>query len=278
MSESGFLSRWAQRKARARRESAEPGPAPANDAGVARPSATDPVQAERAEPQGRPIGSGLAGAPQAGADWQQAGLTRAATGAADGLPGAAGVAAHPEPGLPAGQAPAEALPSLDSITPADDFSPFMRAGVEASTRNAALRTLFSDPHFNVMDGLDIYIDDYSKPSPMPPGMLRSLRQSHVLGLFDDEPQDDPAPGDPQQAVPTQARLQLEEPVCSASPPADPAQDEHAGLPSSSPAVTETIPSCQADARIDRQTAGPCAPEPSTIADVDRWQAPTTAGG
>ena len=30
-----------------------------------------------------------------------------------------------------------------------------------------MKKLFSDPHFNVMDGLDTYIDDYGKPDPLP---------------------------------------------------------------------------------------------------------------
>ena len=43
--------------------------------------------------------------------------------------------------------------------------------------NAALKKLFSDPHFNVMDGLDTYIDDYGKPDPIPPSMLRAHSQN-----------------------------------------------------------------------------------------------------
>ena len=34
-----------------------------------------------------------------------------------------------------------------------------------------------------MDGLDIYIDDYSKPDPLPPGMLARMVQSDMLKLF-----------------------------------------------------------------------------------------------
>ena len=49
-----------------------------------------------------------------------------------------------------------------------------------------MKKLFSDPHFNVMDGLDTYIDDYGKPDPIPPSMLRQMVQSKFLGLFDDE--------------------------------------------------------------------------------------------
>ncbi len=52
-----------------------------------------------------------------------------------------------------------------------------------------MKKLFSDPHYNVMDGLDIYIDDYGKPDPIPLEMLRRMAQSHALGLFaDDEEQ------------------------------------------------------------------------------------------
>ena len=37
-----------------------------------------------------------------------------------------------------------------------------------------------------MDGLDVYIDDYSKPDPIPPEMLRNLASAKFLKLFDDE--------------------------------------------------------------------------------------------
>ena len=50
-----------------------------------------------------------------------------------------------------------------------------------------MKKLFSDPHFNVMDGLDTYIDDYGKPDPIPPEMLRRMTQSALLGLFDTDP-------------------------------------------------------------------------------------------
>jgi hypothetical protein len=37
----------------------------------------------------------------------------------------------------------------------------------------------------VMDGLDTYIDDYSKPDPIPDAMLRTLAHAKRL-LFDEE--------------------------------------------------------------------------------------------
>jgi hypothetical protein len=46
-----------------------------------------------------------------------------------------------------------------------------------------MKKMFSDPHFNIMDGLDIYIDDYSKPDPIPLEMLKRMVQSDMLNIF-----------------------------------------------------------------------------------------------
>ena len=82
---------------------------------------------------------------------------------------------------------------MAQLTPASDFTRFVAPGVDSSVKNAALKTLFTDPHFNLMDGLDTYIDDYGKPDPLPAGMLRQMAQSQFLGLFADEAAaDDPA--------------------------------------------------------------------------------------
>ncbi|MCC6193399.1 MAG: DUF3306 domain-containing protein [Burkholderiales bacterium] len=80
------------------------------------------------------------------------------------------------PVAPAVAAAAEApLPAVESLTFESDFTAFLSPKVEEGVRRAALRKLFSDPRFNVMDGLDVYIDDYSKPDPMPEGMLAKLK-------------------------------------------------------------------------------------------------------
>mgnify|MGYP001577037586 FL=1 len=79
------------------------------------------------------------------------------------------------------------MPTLADVAvlrPGDNIARFVAQGVDESVKRAALKTLFADPHFNVMDGLDTYIDDYSKPDPIPPEILRKLRQSETLGLFD----------------------------------------------------------------------------------------------
>jgi hypothetical protein len=52
--------------------------------------------------------------------------------------------------------------------------------VDETLRRAALKKLFSDPHFNIMDGLDTYIDDYSISDPLPAAMLAELKQAQNI--------------------------------------------------------------------------------------------------
>ena len=76
---------------------------------------------------------------------------------------------------------AEAL--LAQLGPDSDFGQFLRQEISEEVRRKAMKTLFADPHFNVMDGLDIYIDDYSISDPIPEAMLATLNQARGL-LFD----------------------------------------------------------------------------------------------
>jgi hypothetical protein len=49
-------------------------------------------------------------------------------------------------------------------------------------RRAALKKLFSDPHFSVIDGMDIYMDDYSISDELPAVMAAGLKQTqNILG-------------------------------------------------------------------------------------------------
>ena len=75
----------------------------------------------------------------------------------------------------------EDVEKIDRFAP--DFSAFMKPDVDPVVQQAAIKKMFTDPHFNVMDGLDIYIDDYSKPDPLSPGMLERMVQSDMLKLF-----------------------------------------------------------------------------------------------
>jgi hypothetical protein len=72
--------------------------------------------------------------------------------------------------------PAPELPSVDSLTFDSDFAAFLRPEVDEKLKRAALKQLFRDPRFNVMDGLDTYIDDYTKADPIPPDVLKDLLQ------------------------------------------------------------------------------------------------------
>jgi hypothetical protein len=117
----------------------------------------------------------------------------------------------------AGELAAEAprLPTLDDVaalTADSDFSAFVARGVDAAVRRSALKKLFADPHFSTMDRLDVYIDDYTKPSPVSEAMLASL--GHAKRLFEravdevleaagDEPKQDQQ--EPQQPPETETR-------------------------------------------------------------------------
>lgn len=84
------------------------------------------------------------------------------------------------------ESPELSLEDVKLLTKDSDFKPFMAQNVASDVRNAAMKKLFADPHFNVMDGLDIYIDDYSKADPIPEAMLRAMTSSKFLKLFDQE--------------------------------------------------------------------------------------------
>jgi hypothetical protein len=78
------------------------------------------------------------------------------------------------------KAPPPELPPVDQLSIDSDFRDFFHPKVGEDVRRAALKKLFSDPRFNVMDGLDVYIDDYSKSEPIPPEMLAGLRQAQNI--------------------------------------------------------------------------------------------------
>jgi len=137
--------------------------------------------------------------------------------------------AQPLQGTVVSQAPAAATPTTDArqadppeppptlqdvaqLTPQSDFSRFVRPDVDPAVRNAALRKLFADPHFNVMDGLDVYIDDYNTPNPLPASMLRKMASARFLGLVQDEAR---VSGPAAAALPAE---QAPAPVAQAQPP------------------------------------------------------------
>lgn len=54
------------------------------------------------------------------------------------------------------------MPPLDSLSADSDFTPFMSPGVSDGLRRLALRKLFSQPSFNITDGLNDYDEDFTQ--------------------------------------------------------------------------------------------------------------------
>ena len=130
---------------------------------------------------------------------------------------------------PAQRAEAPALPTMEDVaalTRESDYSRFVTPGVDDGVKSAAMKKLFSDPHFNVMDGLDTYIDDYNKPDPIPLAMLRQMNQSKFLGLFDDIEKPADEPDDNQPIEPMQASAQVPPAEAARDAVADPIADDH----------------------------------------------------
>jgi hypothetical protein len=88
-----------------------------------------------------------------------------------------------------------------------------------------------------MDGLDVYIDDYSIPDPIPNAMLKTLSAARTLGLFEDDekkraqgeapPACDQAAAAALAAPEAPAATDLPSPGASASDPAAPSEKRDA---------------------------------------------------
>lgn len=125
------------------------------------------------------------------------------------------------------KAPPPTLDDVDQLTPESDFRRFVAKDVPGDVRNAAVKKLFADPHFNVMDGLDVYIDDYSKPSPLSKAELAMMVGAKFLKLVDDPDEqkktEAAAPSAPTDGGPTAATPGPE--TADPTPP----HDDHADL-------------------------------------------------
>lgn len=172
----GFLARWGRRKALVRAGQPVPDAAPAAAVadGVSSQAAPGAARAPIVEPQ-----------------------AKMARVEGDELP----------------ESPPPAPPSLADVAALNadsDYTRFMAQDVDRGVQRAAMKKLFfSDPHFNVMDGLDTYIDDYSLPDPIPLSMLRQLNQSQVLKLFEVEEEPQPQPS-------SLSSMPVQEPILDAS--------------------------------------------------------------
>ncbi|MDE2599917.1 MAG: DUF3306 domain-containing protein [Rhodocyclaceae bacterium] len=83
------------------------------------------------------------------------------------------------------ESPAETpvLPSLETLAAQGleaDFAPFMQQGVAEATKRAAIQQLFKQPVFNVMDGLDVYIEDFNIYEPLTAAELPGLAHARAM--------------------------------------------------------------------------------------------------
>ena len=114
-----------------------------------------------------------------------------------------------------------ALPTIESLDGLrSQYEAFMQPQIDDQTKRAALKKLFADPHFNKMDGLDVYIDDYSQFDPIPTTMLRALNHAKDL-LFRDDEKAKVADADA-----TSARIDPIDPIEPLTPPVSPQPDTH----------------------------------------------------
>lgn len=123
---------------------------------------------------------------------------------------------------------------LESVQAGGDVVAFMQNKVAPELRNKALKTLFSRPEFNVMDGLDIYIDDYNVFTPLEQSDIDKMALAkQLLSRPDLEP-------------PAEADLGPKEPVVEGSPPVT---DDPAAISAEEPTSTscaETSTSAEPD--------------------------------
>ncbi|MGE5171060.1 MAG: DUF3306 domain-containing protein [Rudaea sp.] len=221
----GFsLRRWSQRKLAAQRGMRADERAQVDPDSPHAPAPPVPVvNAARPEPESRAKPAGGDGATDVGA----APPANAAASAA------------------AGTVPS--LPPVESLTFDSDFSVFMRPGADETVRRAALRKLLRDPRFNVMDGLDVYVDDYAKPSPIEPGIVRGLMQARYVfappktrvapdGSVEDARDEAPAAHAPAESLPSTEATSATTPVVAL--PDGEAQAAIARAPADPPAVPE----------------------------------------
>jgi len=211
----GFLGRWSKRKL---------------DVKEGREVEVEPVARPVPPPQPSPGGGG-----------SEQPLTKAG----------AGDAVIPPPPLGEGGSggtepmpPPLTLEDVKALTADSDFSRFAASGVSPEVKNAAMKKLFSDPHYNIMDRLDTYIDDYSQPDPMPESMLRQLASAKFLHLFDQEEKEEAEAAEAAR----QARDVADNPTVQSV-----AQSETEAAP---PAVPEPSHHADPDLRLQQDHAAP----------------------
>jgi hypothetical protein len=138
------------------------------------------------------------------------------------------VPATTTPAAPGVTPVAAELPPIESLTPESEFAAFFQPEVDDAVKRAALKQLFRDPRFNVMDGLDTYIDDYTKADPIPADVLKQLVQARYI--FDPPPTELTPEGHVVDATPAPAADAPGLPPPADAAPATPAEADAPSAP------------------------------------------------
>jgi hypothetical protein len=138
------------------------------------------------------------------------------------------------PGVPTPSAALE-LPPVESLTFDSDFTAFLQPGVDDKVKRAALKQLFRDPRFNIMDGLDTYIDDYTKADPIPPDIVADLLQRGFGSTSETGGGEALATPPPNATLPARGAPAL----TGETPPAISAGNQHAATPPHPPLSPES---------------------------------------
>ena len=140
-----FLARWSRRKLAAERTAERPAESVAPDEAAALP----PSDGSQEGVEGAPVPA---------------------------------TAAQAEPAATT-EVPLPPIESLDGLR--SDYEAFFQQPVAEELRRAALKKLFADPHFNQMDMMDVYVDDYTQFEPLPATLRMSLPSARAF-LSDSE--------------------------------------------------------------------------------------------
>lgn len=229
MSREPFTERWARLRAEAK---AKPATKPASGAPTA-PQASPDMAMDRPDQKPQPGTEGPAKPP---------------------------AASPPDVAAPLDADALAALPPLESLTEQSDLRPFLRAGVPAALRNAAMRRMWLlNP--TIRDHADCAVDyawDWNTPGGVPGngGRLSAAsakRMMEALGA----PQKTPAPG---TAAPRITTPDPAAPPPSSDGPATP-EEADASAPQASDTAPLPAPATEAAASAAKPRADDAAPRP-----------------
>lgn len=159
------------------------------------------------------------------------------------VPAAGAATPQTEPEVP--------LPPVESLDFDSDFRGFLGDKVDEGVKRAALKKLFHTGPFNTMDGLDVYIEDFSVFEPLPASMVAQLAHARET-LSPTLPADWFGP-----VVDAEPEVALPEPEPPTELPSEPD-----ALPDRRDAdVPESLPSAHADAPSGPQQ-GVIQPDPA----------------